>query len=158
MRILVKNDSSVYGQIQSSVAPREAVQREMNNFAQNPHENNHGLQRQKQPKRWFVPMEIFPPLMKLTLCQLSDTFAIAGYLVNVSHPPSLHAVWKTVSCDEVAEHSLICFGSLPFIGGWMLFKTRCKCKAQIWHRQKTWHIKSKKSIAAIRQIDDWKKP
>ena len=51
MRILVKNDSSVYGQIQSSVAPREAVQREMHNFAQTPHENNHGLQRQKQPKR-----------------------------------------------------------------------------------------------------------
>ena len=51
MRILVKNDSSVYGQTQSSVAPREAVQREMHNFAQNPHENNHGLQRQKQLKR-----------------------------------------------------------------------------------------------------------
>ena len=48
-----------------------------NNFAQNPHENNHALQRQKQPKRWFAPLEIFPPQMKMTFCQLSDTFAIA---------------------------------------------------------------------------------
>ena len=88
-----------------------------NNFAQNPHENNHALQRQKQPKRWFAPLEIFPPQMKMTLCLLSDTFAIAKFSANVSHPPSLHAVWKTVSCDEVAEHSLKRFGSLPFIGG-----------------------------------------
>ena len=155
MRILVKNDSSVYGQIQSSVAPREAVQREMHNFAQNPHENNHGLQRQKQPKRWFVPMEIFPPLMKMTLCQLSDTFAIARYSANVSHPPCCvknGVVWR----GGWTQFNM--FRIVTIHWGWMLFKTRCKCKAQIWHWQKTWHIKSKKSIAAIRQIDDWKKP
>ena len=51
------------------------------------------------------------------LAQWYIRHCIAKYSANVSHPPSLHAVWKTVSCDEVAEHSLKRFGSLPFIGG-----------------------------------------
>ena len=104
--------------------------RKENNFEQNPQENNHGLQQKAKPKRWFAPMEIFPPPIKMTLCQLSDTFAIAKFSANVSHPPSLHAVWKTVSCDEVAEHSLICFGWLPFIGGgfYLRFVARVKLR------------------------------
>ena len=48
----MKNESPVYDQIQISVAPREAVQKEMQreqyNFEQNPHENNHGLQRKSK--------------------------------------------------------------------------------------------------------------
>ena len=34
----------------------------------NNNNNNYALQRQKQPKRWFAPLEIFPPQMKMTFC------------------------------------------------------------------------------------------
>ena len=134
-----------------------------NNFAQNPHENkitmpcNDKSNPSDDLRLWKYFRHRWKWLSASSVIH-SPLYCIAKFSANVSHPPSLHAVWKTVSGDEVAEHSLKRFGSLPFIGGGCYLRPRCKCKAQIWHWQKTWHIKSKKSIAAMRQIDDWNKP